>query len=82
MGIGRLLLQLLHRGHAILDHLQGMSQLRIAGLLRVGVGRRLSPAWSRSISGSNLFDEQYFRSADDKASAAPGRSFGLQIVRD
>ena len=53
-----------------------------AELLRVSVGRRLTGTWSLSISGSNLLDEQYLRSADRKASAAPGRSFGLQIVRD
>ena len=53
-----------------------------AELLRVSVGRRLGGAWSLSISGSNLLDEQYFQSADRKASAAPGRSFGLQLVRE
>jgi iron complex outermembrane receptor protein len=53
-----------------------------AELLRVSVGRRLGGSWSLSISGSNLLDEQYFQSADRKASAAPGRSFGLQLVRE
>ena len=60
----------------------GEQPIPSAELLRVGVGRSLSAAWSLSISGSNLLDEQYFQSADDKAAAAPGRSFGLHLVRD
>lgn len=63
------------------DNGSGEKPIPSAELLRVGVGRRLGGAWSLSISGSNLLDEQYFRSADDKAAAAPGRSIGLQIVR-
>ena len=58
----------------------GETPIPSAELLRVSVGRRLAGGWLLSISGSNLLDEQYFRSADRKASAAPGRSFGLHLV--
>jgi iron complex outermembrane receptor protein len=60
----------------------GENAIPSAQLLRASLGRRLAGAWSLSISGSNLLDELYFASADRKASPAPGRSFGLHLVRE
>jgi len=59
----------------------GETAIPSAELLRVSVRRRLTGAWSLSISGSNLLDEEYFGSADARAAAAPGRSVGLHLVR-
>jgi hypothetical protein len=52
-----------------------------AGFLDASVGRRLTPRWWLSVTGSNVLDEKYFPSADDKAAPAPGASVGVHLVR-
>jgi outer membrane receptor protein involved in Fe transport len=59
----------------------GETPIGSAELFRFRVTRRLGGAWSVALTGTNLLDESYFRSADDKASPAAGRSFGFHLVR-
>jgi len=59
----------------------GSGELAIpeANLISASLSYRLAPGWSLSLSGKNLLDEEYFPSADDVASLAPGRSIGLGL---
>jgi iron complex outermembrane receptor protein len=50
----------------------------VAASLRYEFGRGLA----LTLRGRNLLDQDYFRSADDKSSPAPGRSLGLSLSWD
>jgi iron complex outermembrane receptor protein len=54
-------------------------EIPAARLLTASVGLRPAPAWLLSIFATNLLDETWFVSADDKAAPAPGRAVGLQV---
>lgn len=49
-------------------------------LVSASFGYQLTPALRLVVRGSNLLDETYLASADDLASAAPGRSLGLGLT--
>ena len=51
-----------------------------AELLSASVRYHFSPRWAVSLSGANLLDEDYFRSADRKAPPAPGRSAAIRLI--
>jgi iron complex outermembrane receptor protein len=50
-----------------------------AELLSAFVSVRIADAWMLSAGGSNLLDDEYFRSADRKAPFAQGRAVSLQL---
>jgi len=58
----------------------GEKPIPSATLLSATVRYRWAGRWEIALSGTNLLDEAYFRSADRKAPMAPGRGFGLGIV--
>lgn len=58
----------------------GENAIPEANLVSASVAYDLNEQWSLSLAGKNLLDEEYFPSADDKASFAPGRSVGLGLV--
>jgi outer membrane receptor protein involved in Fe transport len=49
-------------------------------LVSASFGYQLTPALRLVVRGTNLLDETYLASADDLASAAPGRSLGLGLT--
>ena len=59
----------------------GSGELAIpsAQLLSASLRYQLSKTLALTFRGRNLLDENYFSSADDKASSAPGRSLGLGL---
>jgi len=58
----------------------GEKPIPSATLLSVTVRYRWAARWEIALSGTNLLDQAYFRSADRKAPMAPGRGFGVGIV--
>ena len=50
------------------DFGSGEQAIPAANLLSAGLTWRTSPEWTVALSGSNLLDDAYHRSADDKAS--------------
>jgi outer membrane receptor protein involved in Fe transport len=50
-----------------------------AQLLSAAVRYQLTEQLALTLRGRNLLDEDYFNSADDKISPAPGRSLGLSL---
>ena len=48
-------------------------------LVSFAVERRWRSDWSFGLSASNLLDEEYFNSADEKVPLSPGRSLGLSL---
>ena len=61
------------------DFGSGELPLGSAQLLSATVGRRLGSAWRLALEGLNLLDEEYRRTADDKAPEAPGRSAVIRL---
>ena len=59
----------------------GSGELAIpsAQLLSASLRYQLNKTLALTFRGRNLLDENYFSSADDKASPAPGRSLGLNL---
>jgi iron complex outermembrane receptor protein len=57
----------------------GETTIGSAQLLSAAVTRRFDDRWALTVSCSNLLDEEYRRSADDKAPLAAGRSFGVAV---
>ena len=55
----------------------GEQDIPQAHLVDARVSWAIDERWKLSLRGQNLLDEEYFRTADDKATLAPGRSFGL-----
>jgi iron complex outermembrane receptor protein len=73
--------RLTHRAEKT-DPAQGTERPREASdVFNATVGRRLSSTWWLTVTGSNVFDETYFPSADRKAALAPGASIGVHLVR-
>ena len=60
----------------------GSGEQAIPGAHRISASLALhpSPAWRIDHFGTNLLDEQYFRSADRKAAPAPGRTIGVSLT--
>ena len=50
-----------------------------AQLVSASLSYQLQDGLTLSLRGRNLLDEEYFNSADDKISPAPGRSLGLSL---
>jgi len=63
------------------DPARGELSRDAADELRASVEYGFGGLWSLAVSGSNLFDEEYFFAADEKAPLAAERSFGLHLVR-
>lgn len=57
----------------------GEKQISSAQLLSANMSYQLNPSLQLSVSGSNLLNEHYFSSADNKSSYAKGRSIGFNI---
>ncbi len=55
----------------------GEREIPQAHLVDARLSWAIDERWNLSLRGQNLLNEEYFRSADDKATLAPGRSFGL-----
>jgi iron complex outermembrane receptor protein len=53
---------------------------RSANLLALNFSYYLSNNWQLKVYGDNLFDDEYVSSADDLATLAPGRHFGIQFT--
>ncbi|MDH3784940.1 MAG: TonB-dependent receptor [Acidobacteriota bacterium] len=64
------------------DHFAPSGEVAIPSvqLLSAAIRYDLSTDWALHVSGENLLDESYFRSADDKSPLAPGRAFGIHLV--
>jgi len=61
------------------DPADGEKKIPGATLVFLKVGVDLGSGLALRLSGENLLNEDYFRSADRKAPEAPGRSFGLAL---
>lgn len=61
------------------DPADGEKEIPGATLVFLKVGVDLGSGLALRLSGENLLNEEYFRSADRKATEAPGRSFGLAL---
>ncbi len=48
-------------------------------LVSASIGYQVRPDLTLTLRGRNLLDEEYFNSADDKATLSPGRSVGLSL---
>jgi iron complex outermembrane receptor protein len=57
----------------------GERVIPVARLLTASFGVRPAGGWLVSIFATNLLDETYFVSADDKAAPVPGRALGLRV---
>jgi iron complex outermembrane receptor protein len=57
----------------------GEQAIPAARLLTASLGLHPATGWRGSVFATNLLDETYFVSADDKAAPAPGRALGLQV---
>jgi iron complex outermembrane receptor protein len=53
-----------------------------ANLLAFNLNLQLNPEWNLSLYGDNLLDQQFVSSADDLATLAAGRHFGIQLTWD
>lgn len=69
----------LTRRRAKNDPGDGENAIPSAWLLGARIGYRWAPRWLVALGADNLLDQEYFRSADDKAPLAPGRSVSLQL---
>jgi len=58
----------------------GEKPIPSATLLSATVRYRWAARWEAALSGTNMLDQSYFRSADRKAPIAAGRGFGVGIV--
>ncbi len=58
----------------------GEKPIPAAELVAISVARRLRGGVELSLSASNVLDELYFDSADEKVPHGPGRSFGLSLT--
>ncbi|MEM7481254.1 MAG: TonB-dependent receptor [Acidobacteriota bacterium] len=65
-----------HRA-AVDDPGAGEQAIPSAELVTAALAYELRPDWKLRLSGSNLLDRRYFRSADDRAPLAEGRGFSL-----
>jgi len=57
----------------------GEKKIPSANLLSTAIRYQVNQQLQLSLSANNLFDEEYFASADKKASYAPRRSFGINL---
>ena len=60
------------------DPASGEKEIGSANLLDATLHYRIGESWSLALTATNLLDELYFRSADEKAPLAAGRSIGLR----
>lgn len=58
----------------------GEKPIPSATLLSAAVRYRWAERWEVALTGSNMLDQAYFRSADRKAPLAPGAGIGVAIV--
>ena len=60
------------------DPASGEKEIGSANLLDATLQYRIGDSWSLALTATNLLDELYFRSADEQAPLAAGRSMGLR----